>query len=499
MKEKRLDKAKAWRRSTIQKTIDLSDDDGDFQSERNDRAVSGKVGPAMENVGNVDSGEEVDSTTEELAYPVDDEQHIVDLMNDQRALDNVNLCNVYDQMEVENINANEKSKIHESLRENIITSSPENGEDDDFICTQNIASFLPSSTPNRDSRAPRNAALKSNALDAAVPPPPACDDLDNLDNIDADFSSDDLLNKNENSSYKGIGGKCGIALSNKESHYYSNLSSGSRKWNSSLNGKSFEKAHIFTQPKDAGIDASQGFGVVNCKNNTSLKDVELSTLDLFGDSLMGDFEDEFEDCPSPPVVCQVKTTDAKDQDKSIKSRSESFHSKEHNVLGAKNERIMSGNVEQKLDCTLDRFDKTKDSLFGSYKNGTCDFGGIDKNDSIDDIDLRELNESITCNVSDDETGINNELPVLSLSSRLKNRRNFIDEETNIENDAKLFDEVTGDSNGVFCRRESTDAKVLAKDNYIHCNSTQATSKEANSSRDFDVEQSPRPDEAIGSM
>ena len=370
MAEKKLDKAKAWRRSTIRKkTVDLSDDDNDddFEISANDKeiiAFKGCIKP-MDDVAQVGfpSGNlkcDLDNGAGRLEVECPNE------------LDNDRIGSEHDEMRAGHAHA-KNDKMPQLSTGSTISRNNSEENDDDFFCTQNISNFLPSSTPTRDFRAPSaNLAVsktKRSTLATSVPPPPSCD-LDDI--LNDDIQMDDLLNvsrKIENDTH--FSDRYEVPLSFTKAHTSASRSNEAKEVDSKTIERALDYNLKYLDPLDKSDEFnngnSEGFEISSSKHNIHVNNGEISNLDLFGDSLIVDFEDDFDDCPSPPVVSQCNLSDVKDHEKRSKTMNSSLGTK-NDVIETKNENI-GKNLDIERSRAMNFSLGTKNDVFGTkYHN-----------------------------------------------------------------------------------------------------------------------------------
>lgn len=380
--EKKLDKAKAWRRSTLRmKAISLSDeDDDDFQLEKNEDDENRKLPPTEEKAQCDDVGQD--------APLVNEEEYFLDEIDNGRRDVFENECKGSEPNHIDYVNVANGASVQNTIKKT------DEHMDDDFICTQNISSFLPSSTPTRHFQtlpsSSNSCRLNRNVLKMpVVPSPPKYDDLDDI--LDDDLSichsanrTKDMADDGECGDHYGISPKKrDVSFNAIEDPFYENTAD----WDASPKEKDdireFAVSNpIFTQSKNVDCDVLRVSKVACFQEDGGNTKGEVSNLDLFGDSLI-DFEDDFEDCPSPPVVTQVKPK--YDEEKPL------YAPVNRDSLDYQQTEIEFNAVQdcsRKRDSSFLEFNKTKDSLFPSQKddiNGGKAVDGVDNVDSIQDL------------------------------------------------------------------------------------------------------------------
>ena len=410
-KERKLDKVKAWRQSTVkEKTADFfendSDDNDDFQLEGNGR--ENRNNATNDFVGEVNDAAE--SFSENLKCQLDGEAEIADLNFPNDVVD--------DKFSKKFVNM----RIEYGDKENR-KDYPAFDEDDDFICTQNISTFLPRSTPKRGLRPsfarPKASNSRRGYLDAAIPLPPTCGDLDAL--LDSDLKDGGLFPESkvstENTENR-IAWKHNSPVLNINANTYCNGDAKSKEPNESekVISCSFEELRKPSEFNEIQVGSPEGFQVTCCENKTDKNFGDISNLDLFGDSLIIDSDDEFDDCPSPPVVAQIKTNDAKSKIIKAKSAVPCMDGKDSVFI------MNAEDTKKNASIEVDTRDNARESLscLGRDKadNRTSDryrHNSVNCLPEADEMDL-QLADYV------DESSSETQLPILSLKSRIRNRR-----------------------------------------------------------------------------
>ena len=372
MAEKKLDKAKAWRRSTIRKkTVDLYDDDNDddFEILANDKEIIAFKGCIKQ----MDDVAKVGSPSGNLKCDLDNGAGRLEV-ECPNELDNDRIGSEHDEMRAGHAHA-KNDKMPQLSTGSTISRNNSEDNDDDFFCTQNISNFLPSSTPTRDFRAPSAnlvvSKTKRSTLAASVPPPPSCD-LDDI--LNDDIQMDDLLNvsrKIENDTH--FSDRYEVPLSVTKARTSASRSNEAKEVDSKTIERALDYNLKYLDPLDKSDELhngnSEGFEISSSKHNIHVNNGEISNLDLFGDSLMVDFEDDFDDCPSPPVVSQCNLSDVKHHEKRSNTMNSSLGTK-NDVVETKNENI-GKNLDIERSRTMNFSLGTKNDVVGTqyHKDG----------------------------------------------------------------------------------------------------------------------------------
>ena len=407
--EKKLDKVKAWRQSTVkEKMTDFvendSDDVDDFQLEGNGRDSGNDGNDVIDDfVGEINDS--TDSFSERLKCQLDDGAEIIDLHFPDEVVDE-KFSRKFVNMKIEPANTGRQKNC------------PAFDDDDDFICTQNISTFLPRTTPKRGLRSsfarPKVSNSRRGYLDGAIPLPPNCDDLDAM--LDADLKNGGEVSTD--STENRIAGKQnspGLSAANVDT--YCNIDAKSRELNQNekVINCSFEELGSPNELYEVQDGISEGFQVTSYENITEKNFRDISNLDLFEDSLIIDSEDEFDDCPSPPVVAQTKANDSKNRMTKVKIAGPCVHAKDDAFImnleePRKNASIEVGarnNARESMFCLGgDKADDRTNDQY-TYRNNLV-------NSLTDEIDL-QLADFV------DESSSETQLPILSLKSRIRNR------------------------------------------------------------------------------
>ena len=498
MAERKLDKAKAWRRSTIRrKAIDLSDDDNDDDFEL---LGNGKGKIAFNGcIKQMDDVSQVGSPSGNLKCHLDDGADRLELKCPNE-LENDMFSNEHGEMRAGSAHT-KNDKMPQLSTDNISLRNNSEDNDDYFLCTQNISNFLPSSTPTRDFRALSAKSsvpkTKRRTLEASVPPPPSCD-LDSI--LDDDIQVDDLLSgrgKIENDTH--IRGKYKAPLSFTKTSVSDDRSNEAKEVDSETGEKDLDCNLQYLDPLNKSDKLhncnSEGLEISPSKHTIHANNGEISNLDLFGDSLMIDFEDDFDDCPSPPVVSQCKVNDVKDHEKGPKTMKSCLGTKS-DVVGTKYENNGKNIGTEFHDVIITR-DDTRTSMFGLQRNEATDTRSIQRDlkhdsnevDYLHDVD--ELAFQLADNeVFGDESNFESLLPMPSLKSRLQNRRGDVTGKTAlktyVDSEMEGTVEVQRSSVKISNEHESPCPEEPVKENSICSRSVNSANKTVNSNEEVSV-------------
>lgn len=497
--EKKLDKVKAWRRSTLRmKTIDLTEDeDDDFQLERNDKRTDPDAVSSKDNREHHEAKSSLQIDGNDVENAEDDELYQEQLLSAgvaYKALDDTDDC-IKDrnyEVDVEEIVLEKEENKPNSLitaatssLEHLPSKAAESDEDIDFLCTQNIASLLPSSTPNRDFRALKStsAALKRSLVTSeviTVPPPPKCGDLDDIAQdcnglIDSSNDQIDLADKgSKRDDHHGS-----IISSNTDGNKGSNnevscpkFSEPSRNMNDG-----FEKSNYVTLMTTKAEDFSKISEVNHSGNEEINRIADLSNLDLFGDSLV-DFEGDFEDCPSPSVVTQANVHGPEERKPIIKRD----YFDERALLSKSIDSEDAKVVKREADSFLYEFDNMKDSSPAVQRDRKY------KDKAVVAIDRDDDSKDINFDLFDCTAGTEEEVTILSLAARLK-KRNSSEKGNSPKKDAECLhvirESMKGCSTMMFSRQEIFDVAGSIKNDIPSCKSSNSTSKISKSNKRMD--------------
>ena len=370
-------------------------------------------------------------------------------------------------------------------------------DDDDFICTQNISNFLPSSTPDRNHNrlSVRTAGLQTgqSTLKMGIPSPPKFGDLDDI--LDKDLQKEDLLNDSyKTRSDKDIDGKYKVALSNCNSEIgrmdsnqncrtldcnlqevdHLNKSDGIQTGLSGgiQTGLSGGIQTGLSGGIQTGVSARFGLSLYKSEPDTQFGDI--SNLDLFGDSLIDDYEDDIGECPSPPVVTQSKMREVKDREKRAKTISSCLDTS-NDMLRIKLENTQ--NISKEFCGMSSPSDDRNVGLFGLYdvdtdhtKNNNAFKEKSFKGNSIGR--MVELDcQSPDFEMLDEESNSDSPLPILSLKSRIRNRHGNDLRESAINDNADLeSNDILNEkkhTNEIFDRQDSSFLRDRMKGNNVH--------------------------------